>query len=58
MTVCLIKREFKIRMFYDNMLNQNGLLGRIDIKKGTKEFILEELKKNLNNLRKVIIEVI
>jgi len=45
-------------MFYDNMLNQNGLLGKIDIKKGGKEFVLEELRKNLNNLRKVIIEVI
>ena len=52
-----IEDKYKIRLFWKDMLTDNGLIGKIEIRKGTKDYILEQIEINLSKLRKVIIEL-
>ena len=49
---------YRITLYYkDFLVDLNHCIGKAEIRKGSKEFVLNTIKENLGLTRKVVIEV-
>jgi len=50
--------QYKLRLFYNPTVDMKTASGKIDVRKGSKDYVLGLLKDNLDKCSKVIVEVI
>lgn len=50
--------NYKLRVFYKNLLHKDGITGQIIIRKGNKGYIIDKIKSELDKSRKIIIELV
>lgn len=50
-------QEYKLRVFHKDIINENGVFGKIEILAGSKERVIHKIRQTIDNARKIIVEV-
>lgn len=52
------KMQYKLRLFYPSVVMPYVATGRIEVRKGSKDYILDLIRSKIDKCQKIIVEVV